>query len=119
MATKAKTSVVSVGEYAGDFVDEGLIVLFGSGVPDVIADYCYEIDSHVLEDSICVGDRLSIGDRAYQVIEVGDCANENFENLGHLTLRFGEEGEVLDGAIRLRERLADLPSSGSLIVISN
>lgn len=104
MGFKLATKVKSIGPCAMDFLEDGLLVLFGEEVPETIGDYCYIIGPHTLCGAIEPGDVMSTDDAKYVVSVVGGCANENYENLGHVTLGFGDPSkeEVLGGAIGLR-----------------
>lgn len=104
MGFKLATKVKSIGPCAMDFLEDGLLVLFGEEAPETIGDYCYIIGPHTLCGAIEPGDVMSIDDAKYVVSVVGGCANENYENLGHVTLGFGDPSkeEVLGGAIGLR-----------------
>ena len=54
------------------------------------------------------------------ISDVIDYANENYENLGHVTLRFGNPSKdvVFGGAIGLRETLFEPPRVGSMIEVA-
>lgn len=121
MGFKLATKVKSIGPCAMDFLEDGLLVLFGEEVPETIGDYCYIIGPHTLCGAIEPGDVMSIDDAKYVVSVVGGCANENYENLGHVTLGFGDPSkeEVLGGAIGLRGgALFGSPKAGSKIEVA-
>lgn len=97
-----ETKVVEIGELVEDFKDEGVLVLFGPSAPpelkdiSVIHEFPYE-PNNVLK----TGMTIELGGIEYKVYDVGSEANKNFEELGHLSIYFSEDGsmEILPGAI--------------------
>ena len=47
-----KTLVKKIGQDAGAFEEEKMIILFGDNAPEELADYCYIIEVQSVEDSI-------------------------------------------------------------------
>ncbi|WP_067139790.1 PTS glucitol/sorbitol transporter subunit IIA [Oceanivirga salmonicida] len=87
----------------GNFVDEfgaDTIIFFGDGVPDTLADYCYIIDIKSTTSRIVAGDIIYIGDDDYKILQIGEVAEKNLVNLGHLTINFtGDISNLLSGNI--------------------
>lgn len=98
--TRFLAEVVSVGELAGQFFDAGIVVLFGEGVPEELADFAVVHRPSVNAGGLAVGDRIHLGDEVVAVLAVGDVADENLVNLGHLSLkRNGEHEAALPGDV--------------------
>ncbi len=94
------TEVIELGEQVEAFFEEGMFVLFGENVPDTLKDFCYFIDSKDVDGTMKAGDRLNIDGNSYEITSVGEIAQKNLENLGHLTVVFNGAKEAgLPGSI--------------------
>lgn len=94
------TEVIEFGEQVEAFFEEGMFVLFGENVPDTLKDFCYFIDSKDVDGTMKAGDRLIIDGNSYEITSVGEIAQKNLENLGHLTVVFNGAKEAgLPGSI--------------------
>lgn len=92
--------VVSVGDLADQFFEAGIVVLFGEGVPEELADFAVVHRPTVTDGGLSAGDRILIGGETITVLAVGDVADENLRNLGHLSLkRNGETEAALPGDV--------------------
>lgn len=93
--------VIAIGELADQFFDAGIVVLFGEGVPEELADVAVVHRPTVTTGGIQVGDLVHLGpSEVVTVLAVGDVADENLVNLGHLSLkRNGETEAALPGDI--------------------
>lgn len=120
MDFKVNTRVKEVGSDAIGFVKENMILLFGDMAPEDLRQYCFILNSHELLEEIQPGDFLSIDGYVYTIEEVGSVANENFKNLGHITLHFQyEESEILGGSIYLKEPLTHELHKDSIIIVKS
>jgi glucitol/sorbitol PTS system EIIA component len=79
--------VTSVGALADQFFAEGIIVLFGEGVPEELADFAVVHRPSITDGGLSAGDRIHLGEETITVLAVGDVADENLRNLGHLSLK--------------------------------
>ncbi len=94
------TTVTSVGELADQFFEAGIVVLFGEGVPEELADFAVVHRPSVTTGGLAPGDRITLGTEVVTVLAVGDVADENLVNLGHLSLkRNGEREAALPGDV--------------------
>jgi PTS system glucitol/sorbitol-specific IIA component len=93
---KFEAHVVAVGPLVSEFLDENIVVLFGQNAPVELAEFSILHDGNgkAVRKPIAPGDAVVIGDRRFTVLAVGDVANDNFKNLGHLVLKFNGEREV-------------------------
>jgi PTS system glucitol/sorbitol-specific IIA component len=92
--------VVSVGELADQFFEAGIVVLFGEGVPEELADFAVVHRPTVTDGGVAVGDHIYLGGERITVLAVGEVADENLRNLGHLSLkRNGETEAALPGDV--------------------
>lgn len=70
-----------------------------------------------MKTDVKAGDHLSIGDSDYMVEEVGEVANTNLSNLGHVSLVFGREDyKLLPGAIRISSETMPHITEGTHLV---
>ncbi len=90
--TRLATTVTEVGEMAGAFLDEGIIVFFGDDAPEELRDVAIVHRPETNVGGITAGDvvvvRPTAGDETtMEVLAVGDVANDNMVALGHLVLK--------------------------------
>lgn len=96
-----KSKVQEVGELALAFVEEKVIILFGPDAPAELKEV--SIIHEVMETSkepIRKGSKFIIDEQEYTVEAVGTSANDNLNELGHISIYFSEPNEeILPGAI--------------------
>jgi PTS system glucitol/sorbitol-specific IIA component len=90
---KYQGTVTAIGPYVGEFIDHKILVLFGEEAPEELAEFAILHDGKELKEELVVGDRVFLDDFQYQVLAVGEVANNNLKNLGHLILKFNGEHE--------------------------
>jgi glucitol/sorbitol PTS system EIIA component len=97
---KYHTVVTSVGEMAEEFRSAGILVLFGEGVPEELEFVAVVHRADVTDGDLVPGDIVAFGGERMEILAVGDVANENLTNLGHLSLkRNGETTAALPGDV--------------------
>jgi PTS system glucitol/sorbitol-specific IIA component len=95
-----ENKVKASGVLAETFLDEGMIIFFGDNAPDTLADYCYSIDVKPVEETIKAGQIFIIDGVEFKITAVGDVAEKNLVNLGHITVAFnGSPEPTLSGTI--------------------
>ena len=110
--TKYKATIRSVGELAGEFIAEGILVFFAENAPEELQETALVHDNTGEPTSPVVpGDIVYLDDKSYEVLAVGPVANENLKNLGHLVLKFNGLTEAeMGGDVTLPE--TDIPELG-------
>ena len=104
-----KNKVKALGDLAETFLDEGMIIFFGDNAPDTLADYCYSIDINKVYETIKSGQILMLDGIAFKITAVGDVAEKNLVNLGHVTVAFnGSTEPTLSGTICVEKK--EIPS---------
>jgi len=95
-----ETKVLDIGSMVPDFEEEMLVVLFGKGAPASLEDISV-IHEFVDEPKgiLKEGSKFKFNDQEYTITDVGSEANNNFEELGHVSIYFKEEEEILPGAV--------------------
>lgn len=115
------SKVIEIGESVPEFEEEMLVILFGtSATPELkpisVVHELNETPNHILQE----GTKIQLGDQTYTVTQVGGSANQNFEELGHVSIYFrsGQE-EVLPGAIIATPQIFPSINPGDEIKIWN
>ena len=93
---KYRAAVEPFGEMAPAFAAEGIVIFFGLEAPEELHDFAILIDHKELLSPVTPGDVIEIDGVGLSVVGVGDVANENLSNLGHLVVKFNglEEPEL-------------------------
>lgn len=114
-----KTTVDKIGELVPAFREQGMLVFFGANAPEELHDFCILHTVEFKDDALKAGDVITIDETSFEVLAVGDVANENLMNLGHLNLKAnGLTTAELPGDVNIA--VTDLPevNVGTRIVIN-
>lgn len=84
---KYQATVSEIGPLVQEFLDEGIIVLFGAQAPEELREFAILHDGETLHGTLAVGDVVSFDGSPFRVLAVGSVANDNLANLGHLVLK--------------------------------
>jgi PTS system glucitol/sorbitol-specific IIA component len=87
---KYEARITKIGPLVSEFVDQNILVFFGSDAPEELAEFSVLHDGKVLKRPIVPGDAIFLGDLRYAVLAVGEVANTNLANLGHLIVKFND-----------------------------
>jgi glucitol/sorbitol PTS system EIIA component len=92
-----------IGEFAQEALADGMLILFKNGAPADLADYCFVHSHDDLKLELQVGQILQLGNHIYNITSVGEVANVNLRELGHITLRFdGNSQAELPGTVHVK-----------------
>ncbi len=96
------SEVVSVGREVSEFVATHLVILFGEGVPAELADVSVVHHSRFIDRGpvLIAGNSIELGESLFVIDEVGDAAEENLRQLGHVVLVEGND-PILPGQVRV------------------
>jgi glucitol/sorbitol PTS system EIIA component len=97
-----KTIVTEVGALAPSFEEDKVLILFGPEAPSEIKEIAliHEVSEESSDEPIKVNGTLQIDDQEFTITAVGNAANKNLKDLGHISIYFSEENEdVLPGAV--------------------
>lgn len=86
-AARYETVVTEVGEHVGEFLAEGVLVLFDEDAPEELREYSVIHRPAHADGGVQVGDEVVVAGDGMTVLAVGDVANDNLHNLGHLVLK--------------------------------
>lgn len=96
------TTIIEVGPDASDFLEESMAITFAGDAPEELRSYCFVIEAAELRGSLAAGQPVLIGNQEWTITAVGDAAERNLGNLGHVTLVFDGAAEPrLPGALHL------------------
>jgi PTS system glucitol/sorbitol-specific IIA component len=116
--TRYATTVTAVGEQVAEFVGQGILIWFAEGAPEELHFFTVLHRPTVTSGGVRPGDLVRIDDKAFRVTAVGDVANENMVNLGHMDLKANGAGVApLPGDICLEELPLPEPRPGTTLVI--
>jgi PTS system glucitol/sorbitol-specific IIA component len=112
------TTVTAVGEQVPEFVTQGLLIWFAEGAPEELHFFSVLHQPTVTSGGVRPGDLVRIDDKAFRVTAVGQVANENMVNLGHMDLKANGAAEApLPGDICLEKLPLAEPRPGTTLVI--
>ena len=116
--TRYATTVTAVGEQVPEFIGQGLLIWFAEGAPEELHFFTVLHRPTVTTGGVRPGDLVRIDDKAFRVTAVGEVANENRDNLGHMDLKANGAAEApLPGDICLEELPLPEPRPGTTLVI--
>ncbi len=90
---KYRSRVVGVGELVAEFTAQNILVFFAAGAPDELAEFSILHERLTESARVEPGDQLRLGAETYDVLAVGDVANDNFASLGHLVVKANGRSE--------------------------
>ena len=97
--------VTGVGALLGEFLQAGVLVFFGDDAPEELAEFSVTHTGDALREPIAAGDVIMLGDTRLTVLAVGDVANANLANLGHLVLKANGQNTIeLPGDVNVAEQ---------------
>jgi len=102
---KYSATVLHVGPLVNEFTDAGILVFFGENAPQELYEFSVIHDGTTLEAELEPGDIVSLDGEEYKILAVGEVANTNFRNLGHLVMKFNGKTKVeLPGDVCVEEK---------------
>jgi len=98
-------NVLEVGSEASLMLEEKMIILFNNTVPQDLKSIAFVHDGGELKGVIKAGDQMVIDGEDFDILFVGDKANETMKDMGHATFHFnGETSSELPGTVCLEEK---------------
>lgn len=92
--TKYEITVTAVGEMVAEFAADGVLIFFGSTAPEELHDFSVLTTDGSLHEKVERGDVLEIDGTGFPVTAVGEVANQNIAQLGHLVVKFNGLAEA-------------------------
>jgi len=99
--TMTQSTVQEIGILVPSFQEDKIVILFGPSAPAELREISViHAFNELGEEPLKVGGTLTFDDETFTITAVGSLANQNFKELGHISIYFQEhEGEVLPGAV--------------------
>ena len=115
---KYQARVTGIGPLVKEFIEAGILVFFGEGAPPELAEFSILHDGKKPKANVTSGDTIYIDDNTYKVLAVGEVANTNFANLGHLIIKFNGKTKVeLPGDVCVEAKPVPQIKPGTLLKI--
>lgn len=83
-----QTEFSKIGSFATDALAENMLITFKQGAPADLEDYCFIHNPQPMLAEVQVGDIAEFDGVEYPITAVGEVANFNLKELGHVTWRF-------------------------------
>jgi PTS system glucitol/sorbitol-specific IIA component len=116
--TRYAATVTAVGEQVPEFIGQGLLIWFAEGAPEELHFFTVLHRPTVTTGGVRPGDLVRIDDKAFRVTAVGEVANDNLVNLGHIDMKANGVSEApLPGDLCLEELPLPEPRPGTTLVI--
>ena len=116
--TRYAATVTAVGEQVPEFIGQGLLIWFAEGAPEELHFFTVLHRPTVTTGGVRPGDLVRIDDKAFRVTAVGEVANDNMVNLGHIDMKANGVSEApLPGDLCLEELPLPEPRPGTVLVI--
>ena len=94
------------------------MVFFGEGAPPELVEFSFIHNGKNLKKDLEIGDVILIDEEKFRILAVGEVANENFRNLGHLIIKFnGKLKAVLPGDVCVEQKKVPEIKVGSSLEI--
>lgn len=113
--------IQSIGSLVPEFLPHGILIFFGETAPEELQDTALVHNGTQLVSELVAGDYLKFSppstteqSRSYRLTAVGESANGNLAELGHVVVHFdGATTAKLPGAISVEPALEALPTVGT------
>lgn len=84
---KLRSRVVAVGEAVEEFLKAQILVFFQEGAPEELAEFSVLHAADINLATVAPGDVLLLGQESFDILAVGEVANQNLAQLGHLVVK--------------------------------
>lgn len=89
-----ETKVTGIGEEAKYFFEKGQLITFGEHVLETLKDFCCYIELRPVEKKIKPGQKFVIDGNSFEILDVGEIAEDNLKKLGHIVIKFVQEKQT-------------------------
>lgn len=97
-----RSVVKEIGVLVPTFKEDKILILFGPQAPKELREMAviHEFEDLLEEEPLKQGGTIQFGEERFTITALGDLANKNFRELGHVSIYFQEPmEEVLPGAV--------------------
>ncbi|HBH14638.1 PTS glucitol/sorbitol transporter subunit IIA [Leclercia adecarboxylata] len=111
-----QTTITRIGQSAADALSDQMLITFREGAPADIEEFCFIHCHGELSGELRPGSQLTLGDARYPVTAVGDVAEQNLRELGHITLRFdGQTAAEYPGTVHVAGPVPQAVTAGCVL----
>jgi len=115
---KYQAEVTKIGPLVTEFIEAGILVFFGEDAPPELVEFSIIHNGKNLIEDLEVGDVIQLDKEKFTVLAVGEVANNNFRNLGHLIIKFNGKSKVeLPGDVCVEQKNVPNISIGSTLQV--
>jgi PTS system glucitol/sorbitol-specific IIA component len=115
---KYVSTVIAIGDMVEALLQQGMMVLFDETAPMELKEISIIHTGGPLAKEVKNGDFLVLGNLTYTITAVGEIANKNLKNIGHVCLKFDARTlPELPGDIHLKGEKLPLIIVGDTITI--
>jgi len=109
-------SITAIGPLVEEFTEAGVWVFFRDDAPEELAEFALLHHAEAPREPIAAGQVIEIDGQRYAVTGVGDIANKNIRELGHMVLKAnGATEPELPGEVCIEARQLPQPSIGTTL----
>ncbi|GAC1536951.1 MAG: PTS glucitol/sorbitol transporter subunit IIA [Herpetosiphon sp.] len=109
-------SITAIGPLVEEFTAEGVWVFFRDDAPEELAEFALLHHADVPREPIMAGQVIEIDGQRFAITGVGDIANTNIRELGHMVLKAnGATDPELPGDVCIEARPLPQPSIGAIV----
>ncbi|MCF6466205.1 PTS glucitol/sorbitol transporter subunit IIA [Clostridium sp. Cult2] len=113
-----KSKIIELGTSVSEMSQLDMLILFSNDAPSELRDYCIIHSNEELLKNLEVNQKIYIGREQYTISAIGNTALQQWQELGHVTLKFdGQSTPQLPGTIHLNEKLKGIPKVGEFIKV--
>lgn len=94
MSVIYQTTITRIGECATNALVDRMLITFREGAPADVEAFCFIHCHGDLQGVLQPGALFELGEKRYPVTAVGEVAELNLRELGHITLRFDGKTEA-------------------------
>lgn len=117
---KYETKVTSIGDLVEELLQQKILILFDKNAPVELQEMSVVHTGGTLEKEIASGDLVILGNSTYTITAVGEVANQNLRNIGHVCLKFNAlTSPELPGDVHLQGNRVPLVAEGDIIAIKD
>ncbi len=111
-----QTTITHIGESAPDALSDNMLITFREGAPTDVAEFCFIHNHGALSGALLPGAEFELGERRYPVTAVGEVAEQNLRELGHITLRFdGQTQAEYPGTVHVAGQVPNGIATGCIL----
>lgn len=110
---KYHARVTEIGPMVQELLEAGILIFFGASAPPELREIAIVHTGDTLDGTIAPGDTIALGGTVYHVTGVGDLANKNLAELGHVVIKAnGATVTELPGEISVQSTTLLIPGVG-------